>query len=188
MTNVPYSIEKRFKAELIQDSLSVALRRHLWRWLVEYFQFCERQRLSVRADSGKESFLEMLAVNGVASFQLDQATIAIERFRLLLVEGFGRGELGLEDSPDNGWVERNWDNAVSGLSESILGRHYSAKTEKCYVFWVERFREFLGVRPLEKVSASDAADFFTHLACKRKVAASTQNQAFSALLYFFDMS
>ena len=66
--------------------------------------------------------------------------------------------------------------------------HMSVRTEKAYVQWIERFLRFHRYRsglwrhPNEpEMGSAEINRFLTHLAVDRKVAASTQNQAFSAL-------
>jgi integron integrase len=66
-------------------------------------------------------------------------------------------------------------------------RHYSYSTERTYLQWVERFLAY-ALRPGRKISelsAEDFKNFLSHLALKRKVSASTQNQAFNAILFLF---
>lgn len=63
--------------------------------------------------------------------------------------------------------------------------HYSKHTIKAYPSWVGRFIRFHGgVHPLE-LDESHVAQFLTHLAVERKVAASTQNVALAALLFLY---
>ncbi len=64
-------------------------------------------------------------------------------------------------------------------------RHLARSTEDIYVNWIRRFILFHGKRhPLEMGNAEVTA-FLTHLAVEGKVAASTQNQALSALLFLY---
>ncbi len=64
-------------------------------------------------------------------------------------------------------------------------RHLSIRTEQAYVRWARRFVLYHGTRhPLELDEANVRA-FLTHLAVERQVAASTQNQALSALLFLY---
>jgi len=69
-------------------------------------------------------------------------------------------------------------------------KHLAIRTEKTYLRWIERFLQFerrlagKWRHPAEMGSAEINA-FLTHLAVERKVAASTQNQALSALLMLF---
>ena len=64
-------------------------------------------------------------------------------------------------------------------------RHYSPKTLKTYRQWLRRFQAFTRSKPPESLSAADVKEFLTWLAVKKEVAASTQNQAFNALLFFY---
>jgi hypothetical protein len=61
-------------------------------------------------------------------------------------------------------------------------RHYSFKTEECYVGWITRSIRFHGKRDL---GAAAIEAFLTYLAVDQHVAASTQNQAFFALLFLY---
>src|SRR5262245_53884182 len=71
------------------------------------------------------------------------------------------------------------------VREACRVRHYSIRTEDAYVDWAKRFILFHNKRhPLEMGTAEINA-FLTHLAVDAHVAASTQNQAFSALLFLY---
>jgi integron integrase len=64
-------------------------------------------------------------------------------------------------------------------------RHYSVRTEDCYADWVRRFVLFHGKRHPVEMGAAEINAFLTHLAVAGRVSASTQNQAFSALLFLY---
>lgn len=64
-------------------------------------------------------------------------------------------------------------------------KHYSIRTEDAYLFWARRFVRFCGLRHPRECGASEVASFLTHLAAEGQVAASTQNQAKSALLFLY---
>jgi integron integrase len=67
----------------------------------------------------------------------------------------------------------------------IRSRHYSPRTEKAYLGWIRRFISVNGGRDPSEMGAADVARFLTALAVRGRVAASTQNQAFSALLFLY---
>jgi integron integrase len=67
----------------------------------------------------------------------------------------------------------------------IRARHYSPRTEKAYVGWVRRFIFFHRVKHPDRMGAPEIAQFLSHLATTQGVSASTQNQAFSALLFLY---
>ena len=63
--------------------------------------------------------------------------------------------------------------------------HYSKRTEEAYVDWVTRFILFHGKKHPRLMGAPEIEAFLTHLATERQLAASTQNQAFSAILFLY---
>lgn len=71
------------------------------------------------------------------------------------------------------------------MSDAIRSRHYSLRTEQSYIQWVRRFILFHNKRHPEKMGEKEISSFLTDLAVNRKVAASTQNQALSALLFLY---
>ena len=71
------------------------------------------------------------------------------------------------------------------LRDACRVRHYSIRTEDAYHDWCRRFILFHGKRHPLEMAAAEINAFLTHLAVERRVAASTQNQAFSAILFLY---
>ena len=71
------------------------------------------------------------------------------------------------------------------VRQAIGSRHYSRRTEKAYVHWIKRYVFFHGTRHPAEMGAVEVTAFLTSLAVHSKVAASTQNQALSALLFLY---
>lgn len=75
------------------------------------------------------------------------------------------------------------------LLEQVRGRirfkHYSIRTEQAYLDWIKRFIRHFGKRHPRDMGAAEVQEFLTHLAVAGRVAASTQNQAKSALLFLY---
>ena len=71
------------------------------------------------------------------------------------------------------------------LRAEIRVRHYSIRTESAYVDWARRFILFHGKRHPKDMGALEVEAFLTWLAVERNVAAATQNQARSALLFLY---
>jgi integron integrase len=69
------------------------------------------------------------------------------------------------------------------MQAAIRARHYSPRTEKAYAGWASRFLAFCEPAKAESLGAAEVARFLTHLATGERVSASTQNQAFSALIF-----
>ena len=63
--------------------------------------------------------------------------------------------------------------------------HYAIRTEEAYVDWIRRFILYHNKRHPSEMGAAEITEFLTHLAVEGKVAASTQNQALSGLLYLY---
>jgi integron integrase len=71
------------------------------------------------------------------------------------------------------------------VRNKIRLKHYSIRTEQAYVDWIRRFVLFHGKRHPLDLGPHDVEAFLTDLAVTRLVAASTQNQAKSALLFLY---
>jgi len=78
-----------------------------------------------------------------------------------------------------------WDKLISDLAAEIKTRHYSRKTLKAYADWSRDFQGYLRNKPPDELSARDVKAYLTYLAVQCKVSASTQNQAFNALLFLY---
>ncbi|MHB0987805.1 MAG: integron integrase [Bellilinea sp.] len=71
------------------------------------------------------------------------------------------------------------------LRDAIRIKHYADSTEKTYVHWAKRYILFHNKRHPAEMGVPDIEAFLTHLAQDENVAASTQNQAFNALLFLY---
>lgn len=71
------------------------------------------------------------------------------------------------------------------VRDSIRTRHYSIRTETAYLHWIKRYIIFHNERHPCELGEPEVSRFLSHLAVDRKVAASTQNQALSALLFLY---
>lgn len=69
------------------------------------------------------------------------------------------------------------------VSAAVQARHYSRRTEEAYVFWIRKFILFHQKRHPAEMAAPEVSAFLEWLATDRRVAASTQNQALSAVLF-----
>lgn len=78
-----------------------------------------------------------------------------------------------------------WDAVLSAMAAEIKVRHYSRKTLKTYANWSRLFQRFLKDKSPLELTTADVKEYMTYLAVKCHVAASTQNQAFNSILFFF---
>lgn len=76
------------------------------------------------------------------------------------------------------------------MREAIRIKHYSYSTEQTYLDWAKRFFYYIANEKRKDIhsagfDSNDVRDYLSYLALKRNVSASTQNQAFNALLFLF---
>jgi len=91
----------------------------------------------------------------------------------------------MPDQNDFPLTGASWVHVFDKLNASIQVRHYSKKTLQAYRSWIRKFQAFTLSKPPERLDMDDVKNFLTSLAVEKKVAASTQNQAFNALLFLF---
>ena len=71
------------------------------------------------------------------------------------------------------------------VRDALRVKHYAYRTEATYVQWIRRFILFHNKRHPQEMGEAEVEAFLTHLAVNDNVAASTQNQALSALLFLY---
>jgi integron integrase len=71
------------------------------------------------------------------------------------------------------------------VRKALSVRHYSYRTEQQYVAWIRRFIIFNARQHPLRLGGPDVEAFLTHLAVDRRVAAATQAQALSAILFLY---
>ncbi len=74
---------------------------------------------------------------------------------------------------------------IERFREAIRSRHYSRRTEETYWYWIRAYVHFSGTRHPAEMGAPEAQAFLSWLATERNVAAATQNQALSAILFLY---
>jgi len=82
-------------------------------------------------------------------------------------------------------VDDPWETAIQSLTNTIRIRHYSDKTLKTYTTWIYKLRSYSQKQDPQTLTTSDVKSFLTFLAVQKRMSASSQNQAFNALLFFF---
>ncbi|MBS1222820.1 MAG: integrase [Proteobacteria bacterium] len=82
----------------------------------------------------------------------------------------------------------NHPTGIDRLVTVIRQRNYSIRTEEAYRSWAERFLTFIGHRDPRTAGAAEVMSFLETLAVQGNVAASTQNQALNALVFFYSQA
>jgi integron integrase len=91
--------------------------------------------------------------------------------------------------PDGGLELRltgaSWVEVYDRLASAVKVRHYSPKTLQAYRHWTRKFQTFTKSKDPGLLAMEDVRGFLSFLAVDQRVAASSQNQAFNALLFLF---
>jgi integron integrase len=74
---------------------------------------------------------------------------------------------------------------LDSVRYTIRALHYSRKTEHSYCYWIRYFIRFHKLRHPSDMGAAEISQFLTWLAVEKHVSASTQNQAFNAILFLY---
>ncbi len=203
--NVKFFWESYRKA-VIASGVSAKNADWFVRWAQKFDSSLKEKPLRERSAADIHKFLLELSIQpGTQSWQIQQA----EKALFFLYRDFLKQDLGLDTaqslvpSEEKETSGRNWplkfkDQVPSRMEEKIrLGgyldrlrsalrvRHYSIRTERAYEQWVSRFLTFYKNKSPELLDADDIQGYLNYLAEKRKVAASTQNQALNAIVFFF---
>lgn len=74
---------------------------------------------------------------------------------------------------------------LTRLKEEIRRRNYSYRTEVTYAQWIVRYVRFHGLKHPAELDETHIVAFLNDLANRKNVAASTQNQALSAIIFLY---
>jgi integron integrase len=74
---------------------------------------------------------------------------------------------------------------LDSVREILRTKQYSYRTEQAYLDWIKRFIFFHNKRNPKAMGTEEVQAFITYLANERHLAASTQNQALSALVFLY---
>lgn len=149
------------------------------KWLRLYLDFCASTRRTPSQPEHLPRFLDKLASDKRPAGQCVQAGQAVLWY-------LGRSREGSAPATSAQAETRAcWARPLGALRDAIRLRNYSPRTLDAYTHWVRKFRIHVRGKPSAMLGADDAKEFLTWLAVERKVSASTQNQAFNALLFFY---
>jgi integron integrase len=157
----------------------------------EFLEF--REKYSKYNDSQVlEIYVTYLQSNdSVTEHQIRQAQAAVKIYRGQFAQHVSKENIAstvsnpeAESSTEN--VFPDYTELRRHFNEILKIRHYSPVTQKTYTNWLIRFLKYHETCSRESsITAFDVRAYLTSLATVEEVSASTQNQAFSAILLFF---
>ena len=178
MGKIPKDVYQAYMKALHDSKVISNERQDYVKWLRYYLDYCGKYRHPETDRDSLREFMNKLAEKGQDSEKQEQAGRAIGLYYELVA-------LGKRGTAESGIRYTVWDKCRDQLKAEISVRQYSRKTYKAYVNWLRRFEQFLKDKSPEEVTSDDARAFLTDLAVREKVSASTQNQAFNALLFMY---
>ena len=199
MLSIPTKILDPYRAFLQQQKVSVKEVPFFLKWLRFYLDFCHKYSHAAANPNSLSHFIRKLKQKHQTEQQIVQAKQTIILFYKLIEKDkivVSKSSIQKKEQPaglQNDKVGQKrvtkqkitWKNEFDMLSIEIKLRHYSPKTLKAYRAWLSKFQGYLRNKSPQLLASSDVKKFLTHLAVEKEVAASTQNQAFNALLFFY---
>jgi integron integrase len=148
------------------------------KWLVHYLDFCFTNRHPPRNPDSLTPFLRKLAAKRLGTHAREQAARAVSLYYQTVKDW------PVKAGPANPTPDP-WESLYIDLKNAIKVRQYSPKTLATYQTWTRQFQFFVKDKAPAALTAEDAAAYLTYLATEKNVVASTQNQAFNALLFVY---
>jgi len=178
-TSKPFQVEQARQAlEVFRDGVEN------WQWREDGERAGPTFRLKTRAGVGGSS-VKILDTSESASVSESERSSNSESAPLPTLAS-SLPPSGLTAASGDVWDGRQ---GVAGILETMCRalrvRHYGIRTEEAYLQWAGRFLTYSGSQDPKGLAGPEVQRFLEHLALERNVSASTQNQAFSALLFLF---
>ena len=181
------SVLPEFQEFLSSRSLAAEKNISFYAYWVSRFLYFFNLDQDMPVNSKIEKFIDKLRADPeVADWQVDQAGVAIE----IYINQFLRADAAVLSGSEMKKGVDAINKIIDRLREAIRVKHYAYSTERSYIDWVKRFYGYLiDIKKKEIIdcglTGEDVRDYLTYLAVKKRVASSTQNQAFNALLFLF---
>ncbi len=145
-------------------------------WINSYIEFSEK--LNIETDrSNMKKYLAELDIE-YKDWQVKQASEAISHYFYYL-------ETVNSKSSNKHDFDADWQKMANEVHAVIRLKHLALTTEKTYVKWLRKFYLFVKGKKVEELGSDDIRNFISSLAIERRISASSQNQAFNAILFVF---
>jgi len=174
-----YALIQQFNDFLKQKtSVSAQNSKFYVRWINLCCDFLKINPGTPIEHKSKEKFLSHLA-ESYDEWKVRQADYALNLYIYFL------SHRNSEQNKNKLDTAAEWIILADRVRESLRLKHLSIRTERTYLKWLRSFYSFVHHKLPADLTNDDARDFLSYLAAERKVSASTQNQAFNALLFMF---
>lgn len=192
MKNLNQKLAHTYSQLLKNLCVSPSDQRDYFKWLRFYLDFCDKYKHAPRNQESLQEFVKKLHSKSQPIEPQEQASKAIQFYYSIFETRKGSIENSQPSQKKGNALANNitqksspWKTIFEELNREIKTRGYSQKTYATYAHWVHNFQTFLKDKTPADCSSMDVKSYLSHLAVERRVAASTQNQAFNALLFLF---
>ncbi len=147
-------------------------------WVRQCYQSCNKSLEQTVQSNEIERYLNRIE-KYKEPWQIVQAREAISLFL------FFKDHTLRKKSLNNPIVDGQWSEAMNQMVKIIRLKQLSPRTEKTYLSWIRSFKRFIGSQSPYDLNSEHVKNYLTFLAAEKRVAASTQNLAFNALLFLY---
>jgi integron integrase len=152
-------------------------------WVLRFLR-AEFDRENLSENDLLQCYSDQLARDdSVADWQLRQAMKAVELYLNVYLPS--KNGIAEPDSEKRELLLSDDQQAMRKMKELMTLRHYSPKTQETYVGWVTRYFKYARIQAVDWNSPDTVRAYLSYLATQCNVAAATQNQAFSSVLFLF---
>lgn len=154
-------------ATYLRDQAHIQENQIPWyeRWVDHFKREGEDEKLFIQFLEGR-----------YADWQISQAFKAVS-----LYEAWGKNKVSEYTRKDG----CDWEGVIRKTRENLRLHHLALKTEKTYLHWLRRFRDYCLDREILNPDEGAVKSFLTYLSVEKNVSSATQNQAFNALLFTY---
>lgn len=181
MRKLNQKLVQQYSSAMARESVAQAQHADYLKWLRFYLDFCDKYTHQPRDRESLPLFMRKLQEKDQAIAQQKQAAAAVEIYYGEYADGAASSHARDDDSPP----PSPWDGVYDALNQEIKARGYSPRTCATYAQWIRGFQAHTQNKAPESCDSADVKRYLSYLAVERHVAASTQNQAFNALLFLF---
>lgn len=146
-------------------------------WIDQFYNYRHKARDESVLPDEIDTYLELLN-RRKEDWQVEQAREAIQIYQLFI----SRSNSNTRRTHDAG---AEWKTVADEMVRMLRLKQLSHNTERTYLTWLRSFYKYLNGIPPTALETTHIKQYLTYLAAERRVAASTQNQAFNALLFFY---
>ena len=215
MLNIPVALFTKYGILLNKKSVPKSIHYNYKKWLRFYLDFCHKYCYLYADKESLKHFMVKLHEKNQSPAMQEEAAKAVSLYYEMLEDSkagdspephphpdpLHDGEgikwkdgksgtvsslmMGERNIKKEGSIEYDWQKVYSDLFAEIKVRHYSPKTLRSYSTWVRKFQAFIKSKKPSDLNPSDVKEFIRFLAVQCRVSASSQNQAFNALLFLY---